>query len=63
MVGKERTADALAATQIEGLGEIRLVIAVRDDLLISSQMLKDMQSVVDYEARMVTVSHKQGRIT
>lgn len=64
MVGNERTTAALAAAQIEWLGEIKsVIVVVKDDQLIGSQLLEDTQIVIDYEARTLTISRRQGRST
>ncbi|MCP9495430.1 MAG: hypothetical protein MSG64_13375 [Pyrinomonadaceae bacterium MAG19_C2-C3] len=63
MVGNEKTTAALAAAQIEWLGEVKSVIViVKDDLLIGSQLLENTQLVIDYEARTLTINRKQGSI-
>ncbi len=64
MVGNEKTTASLAAAQIEWLGEIKSVIViVKDDLLIGSQLLENTRLVIDYEARTLTISRKQGSTT
>lgn len=61
MTGMMKTTAALAAAQIELLGEVKSVIViVKDDLLIGTWLLENTQIVVDYEARRLTISRKQG---
>ena len=56
-VGNETTKALLAVAQIEWLGEVRSVIViVKDDLLIGTQLLEDAQLAIDYAARTITIS-------
>lgn len=61
MVGGETTSADIALAQIEWLGEVRFVdVLVKDDILIGTQLLDDMQLIVDYGARTLTISRRQG---
>jgi len=60
MVGNERTTAALAAAQIEWLGEIKsVIVVVKDDLLIGTQLLENTQLVIDYAARTLTINRRE----
>src|SRR5216684_4311984 len=57
MVGGEKTIAALAAAEIEWLGEIRpVLVIVKEDYLLGAQLLKDSELIIDYRARTLRIS-------
>jgi len=57
MVGGEETIAALAAAEIEWLGEIRpVLIIVKEDYLLGTQLLKDIELIIDYQVRTLRIS-------